>query len=170
MRFFSSTASSFVIWKNSVRATEYFPQRFSRQIGKKLKGVEQEVLAAMKVYPWPGDVRELQNVMERAVILARHTITLHNLPDQMLHGTTQDTAESKERCTEIGGERADCQSAAETRGEQASGGNRVGGFPADASIQTERIWPAQWRLTWCKTLLYRCKYLHRNSGVTFNST
>ncbi|MDD2541870.1 MAG: sigma-54 dependent transcriptional regulator [Desulfuromonadaceae bacterium] len=76
--------------------TEYFLQRFSRQIGKKLKGVEPEALAAMKVYPWPGNIRELQNVMERAVILARNSITLHNLPDQMVRDTIQDSTESKD--------------------------------------------------------------------------
>lgn len=76
--------------------TNYFLQRFSRQIGKKLKGVEPEVLAAMKVYPWPGNIRELQNVMERAVILAQDFVRLGNLPDQMLHCNVQERRESKD--------------------------------------------------------------------------
>jgi two-component system response regulator AtoC len=76
--------------------TNYFLHRFSRQIGKKLKGVEPEALAAMKAYPWPGNIRELQNVMERGVILAQNFIRLSNLPDQMLHGTVQETSESKD--------------------------------------------------------------------------
>lgn len=76
--------------------TEYFLHRFSRQIGKKLTGVEPEALAAMKAYPWPGNIRELQNVMERGVILAKDCITRDNLPDQMLRGKVQVTGESKE--------------------------------------------------------------------------
>jgi len=76
--------------------TEYFLHRFSRQIGKKLTGVEPEALAAMKAYPWPGNIRELQNVMERGVILAKDCITRDNLPDQMLRGKVQETGESKE--------------------------------------------------------------------------
>jgi len=73
-----------------------FLQRFSRQIGKKLKGVEPEAFVAMKDYPWPGNIRELQNVMERGVILAQDFIRLSNLPDQILHNNVQETRESKD--------------------------------------------------------------------------
>ena len=76
--------------------TNYFLQRFSRQIGKKLKGVEPEALVAMKAYPWPGNIRELQNVMERGVILAQDFIRRSNLPDQILHNNVQETRESKD--------------------------------------------------------------------------
>jgi transcriptional regulator with PAS, ATPase and Fis domain len=75
--------------------TDYFLHRFSRQIGKKLKGVEPDALAAMKTYPWPGNIRELQNVMERGVILAQDFISRSNLPDQMLRSTAQDICESR---------------------------------------------------------------------------
>lgn len=75
--------------------TDYFLHRFCRQIGKKLKGVEPEALAAMKVYPWPGNIRELQNVMERGVILAQDFIRRSNLPDQMLHSNVPENRESK---------------------------------------------------------------------------
>lgn len=63
----------------------YFLNRFSVQIGKKLKGYEKEALSAMEHYTWPGNVRELQNVVERAVILARGTVRCSNLPDTLLH-------------------------------------------------------------------------------------
>jgi len=76
--------------------TNYFLQRFSRQIGKKLKGVEPEVLAAMKAYPWPGNIRELQNVMERGAILAQDFVRLGNLPDQMLRSNVREPCESKD--------------------------------------------------------------------------
>ncbi len=76
--------------------TEYFLHRFSRQIGKKLKGIDAEALVAMKAYAWPGNVRELQNVMERAVILAHDTIRRNNLPDEILQSLLQDSRESKD--------------------------------------------------------------------------
>ena len=76
--------------------TDYFLQRFCRQIGKKLKGVEPESLAAMKTYPWPGNIRELQNVMERGVILAQDFIRRSNLPDQILRSNVPETHESKD--------------------------------------------------------------------------
>lgn len=63
----------------------YFLNRFSVQIGKKLKGFEKDALTAMEHYDWPGNVRELQNVVERAVILARGTVCCSNLPDTLLH-------------------------------------------------------------------------------------
>ena len=76
--------------------TNYFLHRFSRQIGKKLKGVEPDALTAMKTYPWPGNIRELQNVMERGVILAQDFIRLGNLPDQLLRTNARETLESKD--------------------------------------------------------------------------
>jgi formate hydrogenlyase transcriptional activator len=44
--------------------------RFSKRFGKKVEGVSQETMARLMSYPWPGNIRELQNVMERAVVLS----------------------------------------------------------------------------------------------------
>jgi DNA-binding NtrC family response regulator len=63
---------------------EYFLHRFCGQIGKKLKGVEPEALGAMESYGWPGNIRELQNVMERGVILAKDLVRRGNLPEELL--------------------------------------------------------------------------------------
>ncbi|MDD2582553.1 MAG: sigma-54 dependent transcriptional regulator [Desulfuromonadaceae bacterium] len=76
--------------------TDYFVQRFSRQIGKKLKAVEPGALAIMKAYHWPGNIRELQNVIERGVILAHDFIRRCNLPEQIVQRTVQETAESRD--------------------------------------------------------------------------
>ncbi len=57
----------------------YFLNRFSLQTGKKLKGFEKEALSTMEQYAWPGNVREMQNVVERAVILAQGTVRRENL-------------------------------------------------------------------------------------------
>ena len=62
----------------------YFLNRFSLQIGKKLKGFEKEALTALEHYAWPGNVREMQNIVERAVILAQGTIRCADLPEVVL--------------------------------------------------------------------------------------
>jgi formate hydrogenlyase transcriptional activator len=44
--------------------------RFSKRFGKKIDGVSRESMERLMNYPWPGNIRELQNVIERAVILS----------------------------------------------------------------------------------------------------
>lgn len=49
--------------------TEYFIDRYGRKAGKKIRGVEKETLELLQSYPWPGNIRELQNVIERSVVI-----------------------------------------------------------------------------------------------------
>jgi len=58
----------------------YFCAQFAVKTGKKLKGITPEALRLMKAYHWPGNIRELQNVIERGVILAREELTAAELP------------------------------------------------------------------------------------------
>src|SRR5271169_3872728 len=44
--------------------------RFSKRIGKKIDGVSRESMEKLMNYPWPGNIRELQNVIERAIIVS----------------------------------------------------------------------------------------------------
>ena len=55
---------------------DYFVARFARRMGKKINKISSASLDAMMAYSWPGNIRELQNVLERAVILAEGD-TLH---------------------------------------------------------------------------------------------
>jgi formate hydrogenlyase transcriptional activator len=48
--------------------------RFSKRLGKKIDGVSRESMEKLMNYPWPGNIRELQNVIERAVILSVDSI------------------------------------------------------------------------------------------------
>jgi transcriptional regulator with GAF, ATPase, and Fis domain len=48
---------------------EYFIHRYSRNAGKKLRTIEKRTLELLKSYAWPGNIRELQNVIERSIIL-----------------------------------------------------------------------------------------------------
>jgi formate hydrogenlyase transcriptional activator len=48
---------------------EYFIDRFARQTGKKIKSIDKSSLELLQSYPWPGNIRELQNVIERSVVV-----------------------------------------------------------------------------------------------------
>lgn len=48
----------------------HFVQQFSRRMGKSIDSIPSGTMAALTRYHWPGNIRELQNVIERAVILA----------------------------------------------------------------------------------------------------
>jgi len=48
---------------------EYFIDRYAREIGKKIAGVSKETLDLFQSYPWPGNIRELRNVIERSIIV-----------------------------------------------------------------------------------------------------
>jgi formate hydrogenlyase transcriptional activator len=53
---------------------------FSSRMGKAIDRIPDETLAAFKSYPWPGNIRELQNLVERAVILANDGELPNTLP------------------------------------------------------------------------------------------
>jgi predicted ATPase/transcriptional regulator with GAF, ATPase, and Fis domain len=48
---------------------EYFIGRFARKAGKRFEAVSKKSLDLLRSYPWPGNIRELQNVIERSVIV-----------------------------------------------------------------------------------------------------
>jgi formate hydrogenlyase transcriptional activator len=49
---------------------EYFIDRFGKKTGKKFRTIDRQTLKLFQAYGWPGNIRELQNVIERAVILS----------------------------------------------------------------------------------------------------
>jgi DNA-binding NtrC family response regulator len=86
-----------------------FLNEFNRTNGKAVRGVDQEALYLMERYPWPGNIRELRNVIERATILAdSEFIETKHLPPTLITrgeeslptmtispGTTVDEAERR---------------------------------------------------------------------------
>ena len=58
----------------------HFVEVFAQRIGKAIEHIPDETLAAFKSYTWPGNIRELQNVVERAVILAKDGSLPNTLP------------------------------------------------------------------------------------------
>jgi formate hydrogenlyase transcriptional activator len=49
----------------------HFTQRFAQRMGRRIESIPTGVMDALVRYPWPGNIREMQNVIERAVILSR---------------------------------------------------------------------------------------------------
>jgi two-component system, NtrC family, response regulator AtoC len=92
---------------------DYFLKRFSASLNKKVTGLSEEAARLLEDYTWPGNIRELQNVMERAVILAKGTVEAEQLniaptpapvPDQGLLRKLEKDAMEKV-LVEVGGNR-----------------------------------------------------------------
>ncbi len=63
---------------------EHFLQKFSRETGKEVTDVDDDVMNFFMRYPWPGNVREIENVIERAVVLAQgSTLTRDVIPPEL---------------------------------------------------------------------------------------
>ena len=48
---------------------EYFIDRFARKAGKNIRSIDKQSLELLESYSWPGNIRELQNVVERSVVV-----------------------------------------------------------------------------------------------------
>ncbi len=59
----------------------HFVQQFSRRLGKTIDAIPAEAMSALTRYPWPGNIRELQNVIERAVIITNGPVLNVHIDD-----------------------------------------------------------------------------------------
>ncbi len=53
--------------------SQFFLKKYSKKIGKPVLRISKSVMEALSAYNWPGNIRELQNIIERAIILSRET-------------------------------------------------------------------------------------------------
>ena len=58
---------------------EYFAAKYGASLGKRITGLTSEARSLLLDYPWPGNIRELQNVIERAVILSKGEIDIRHI-------------------------------------------------------------------------------------------
>lgn len=49
---------------------QYFVERYASQVGKKITGIDKRSMELLQSYKWPGNIRELQNVIERSLIIS----------------------------------------------------------------------------------------------------
>jgi two-component system response regulator PilR (NtrC family) len=72
---------------------KHFLDIFARENGKAIEGVSEDVLEILESHEWEGNVRELENLIERAVVFARMPIiTRDNLPEGILGPSRRDAA------------------------------------------------------------------------------
>jgi formate hydrogenlyase transcriptional activator len=71
---------------------KYFIGRYARSTGKKINNIDRKTLKLLQAYNWAGNIRELQNVIERAVILCDGE-TLH-IDESSMHHETFETLQT----------------------------------------------------------------------------
>ncbi len=62
---------------------DHFREMYNKQFGKQVEGFTEEVVAALMNYDWPGNIRELKNLMESSFIYADQRITFQDLPESL---------------------------------------------------------------------------------------
>jgi formate hydrogenlyase transcriptional activator len=84
---------------------EYFVKRYAEKAGKQIRKIDRNTLEQCQSYPWPGNIRELQNIVERSVILCsgdtfwieKAWLASVQPPRQELAGPLPDTLQNQER-------------------------------------------------------------------------
>jgi formate hydrogenlyase transcriptional activator len=66
----------------------HFVEKFGRRIGKQVEHIPETTMSALTFYEWPGNIRELQNLIERAVILSDDGVLPNPLPTSGTPGVT----------------------------------------------------------------------------------
>jgi PAS domain S-box-containing protein len=84
---------------------EYFVKRYAEKAGKQISKIDNKTLELCQSYPWPGNIRELQNIVERSVILCggdtfwieKAWLARVHPPRQELAGPLPDTLQNQEK-------------------------------------------------------------------------
>lgn len=75
--------------------TEFFTELYSQKLSKNIREISPEFFQKLESYDFPGNIRELRNIIERAVILSDgHILTESSLPKEILHKTNAHRTES----------------------------------------------------------------------------
>jgi formate hydrogenlyase transcriptional activator len=85
-----------------VRLTRYFVQKHAQRMGRKIETIPTSALDALTRYDWPGNIRELQNVLERSVILTNGSTLQLAMPEfsgnsASLQGRNSESSQTAER-------------------------------------------------------------------------
>lgn len=74
---------------------EHFAARYAKRCNREIRGISAEARACLAQYDWPGNIRELENAMERAVVVGASSFILpEDLPETLLEGPPVSSAAS----------------------------------------------------------------------------
>ncbi len=124
---------------------EHFLHQYGLKAGKELSGIDDDALAVLKGYSWPGNVRQLENVIERAVVIVEGaTITLEDLPPELLLHQESSLEYRRGMATAPGA------ATPPTAGSPREHGSRGGGYRPQGCCREERGRMVPWtpRPTW----------------------
>ncbi|MCB2200169.1 sigma 54-interacting transcriptional regulator [bacterium] len=77
-------------------------QTISKQAGKEIEEISEDVLSHLMQYSWPGNIRELRNCLERAVIVTRDkTIRFEHLPPEIRNASSTSTPDADKTSTTV---------------------------------------------------------------------
>jgi len=86
-----------------VRFAQHYLQHFAAQCGRRLEGFAASADQCLRAYGWPGNLRELRNAIERAVIMARNDqITIEDLPAELRFPASAPVSSNGESVPEVG--------------------------------------------------------------------
>ena len=64
--------------------TDHFIEKFNRKLGRNVEGIDPEVRERLLAYPWPGNIRELEHLIERLVLMAEGPLlTMQFVPPEI---------------------------------------------------------------------------------------
>ena len=71
----------------------HFLEKYNRKLNKRIEGIADDAMALLQSYPWPGNIRELENLMERVLLFADGPlITARDLPEPVRQGASSTAA------------------------------------------------------------------------------
>ena len=85
----------------------YFVQKFAKQMQKKIDSISPVVMSGLKAWDWPGNIRELENFIERAVILTRGQLLEAPLGELLKTNTVEIPRSADPKHEQVAGARAD---------------------------------------------------------------
>lgn len=104
----------------------FFLKKFSTEFNKNVTGIADDVMQALLTYPWPGNIRELANVIERAILLAPGRLIARDLLDQRFFPLVPHTTETLREARQIEEKELIRRTLFETRGNVTRTARRLG--------------------------------------------
>ncbi len=78
--------------------TDHFLAKFNRKLGRKIEGVDPDVRGCLLAYPWPGNIRELEHLIERMVLMAEGPLlTMDLVPPEIAQAAREPRPDASHR-------------------------------------------------------------------------